>query len=115
VVRIFCLNESTTIARGVGTNILSCGLQAAFNLHVRTSRALRPDLGNDSSDIWSRHTGTTIFIVQSIFGSKRAYFGDGTPDFVTRCTDVKIVIAIRTTRPLTELVIERSPVSKSRE
>jgi hypothetical protein len=96
-VRVFCLNESTTVAHGVGTHVLSCGLQAAFHFHVRASRALRPNLGNNSSDIWSCHAGTTFFIVKPIFGSVRAHFGNGTPDFITRCTDIHIVIAIRTT------------------
>jgi hypothetical protein len=102
VVRVFCLNESTSVTRGVGTDILSRGLQAAFHLHVRTERALRPDLGNDSSDECSRHAGTTFVIVQPIFGSERAHFGGCAPDSETRCTDIQIVIAIRTTSPLTK-------------
>jgi hypothetical protein len=115
VVRAFCLHESATIALGVvTTKFVGFGraLQAAFNFHVRANRALRPDLGNDSSDMWSRHAGTTRVIILPIFGSPNAHLGNCTPDFKTRCAHIQIVITVRPTRVLIKYVVESSPVSE---
>jgi hypothetical protein len=78
IVRVFCLRESTAVARGVVTVKsfeIGSASQAAFDLHVRTIRALRPDLGNDSSDIRSCHGCSTSKIVLSIWSSIRALLG----------------------------------------